>query len=385
MILSVENTLQDLPTTPYSYLSANVSAAGTALGVKNINPFTANWAIQLGKTGESQSEILNISGAPASGTVNTATSLLYAHNIDTPVYQIHYDQIIFERSTTGTAGTAVAIGTVNITPNSFYTEFNDATGTTTYAYKTKFYNSVSTDVSTESDWFVPGGPTFYSLQSMRQRVKDSLYNSGYVKDDGVLNGWINEWVEQMTNSAIKVNEGYSVNSGMIAFGTSSMGTVTDPLFKGATKLQITFDGVHYTNSHEIPENRFDNNDTFSALYPNHYWHGDTVFGVLPQGNAGTAVLTYSVIASPLVNDSDELPTSLRSYTTSCIEYTLYKAFDNDLKKDYADDHYTKFLKNQNDFIAQVTPRDATGVKTIDMTDPLSGGQDTVDLISDFII
>jgi len=384
MILSTQNFLDSLETTQFSFLSSNVNASGTTLPIKNINSFTDKWAVQLGKTGEAQSEIQIINGGPANGTANLYGTLTYSHSLDTPVFLIHYDQVIFKRSTSGTAGTAVAIGTVNITPNSEFTEYIDTTGTTTYAYKTQFYNSVSTDVSLESDWFIPGGPSFYSLQSIRQRVKDVLFNSNYLKGDSVVNDWINEWVEIMTNSAIKVNDGYSMGTVDVAFGTAGLGTITVSDFKQPNKLEITWDGTNYTNSTEIPVNRYSAGDIFSGNYPRHAWIGDTVFQVLPQGNAGTAHITYSALPTRLTNDSDELPLSLRSYTTSCIEYTLYRAFDNDNKKEDADGHFNKFVKSQQDFIHEVTPRDQTGIHTIQFTEGLSGGDDSIDLAGDFI-
>lgn len=383
MIISIQNNLDNLPTTQYSLTSINLSAGGTVVPVKNANPFSVSTAIQLGKTAESQSEIVVITEYSADGTMGVDSALRFDHNLDTPVFDIHYDRIIVKRSTTGTAGTATAIGTVDITPNSEYTDYDDTSGVATYAYKTQFTNSVSGDLSSESDWFIPGGPTFYSLQALRTRVKDALYNASYMKSDDTMNDWINEWMEQMTNAAIKVNQGYSMGTTSVAFGTSSLGTITNSDFKTANKIEISYDGVQYTNSREIPVNRFTNSDTFSSLYPQHSWIGDTVFMSLPQGNAGTARITYSRLATRLVNDSDELPLSLRSYTTSCIEYVLYKAFDNDLKRDYASDHYGKFIKLQQDFIHEITPRDFTGPKTIDLTDSLSGSEDSMDLNTEY--
>lgn len=360
MLISVENSLPALPTTQYSFTSANASASGTTILVKNINPFSADSAIQLGKTGESQSEIRIPSGSPAGGTVNLTSGLLYDHSLDTPVFDIHFDQIIFLRSTAGTAGTATAIGTVSITPNSEFTDYDDTSGQATYAYKTQFKNSVSGDLSSESDWFVPGGPTFYSLQSLRGRVKSALFSANYLKSDEIINDWINEWVEQMTNSAIKVNQGYSIGTVGVAFGTAGLGTVASSDFKTLNKYEVTYDGVNYQ-------------DTGVSLT----WEGDTVFRVFPYG-LGTASLTYSKLPTRLVDDTDELPLSLRSYTTSCIEYVLYRAFDNDQKRDYATDHYQKFAKLQNDFIKEITPRDLTGPRTIDLTESLSAEYDDVD-------
>jgi hypothetical protein len=371
MLISVQNSLPDLPTTQFSYLSSSISSGGTSLPVKNINPYSADSAVQLGKTGESQSEIKIVSGVPATGTANLSAALTYDHSLDTPVFDIHFDQIIFKRSTSGTAGTASAIGTVNITPNSDFTDYDDTTGQSTYAYKTQFKNSVSGDLSSESDWFVPGGPSFYSLQALRGRMKEALTNANYIKGDETIDDWINEWVEQMTNGAIKVNQGYSIGTVDIAFGTSGIATITSNDFKTANKIEVSYSGVEFTRSREVPLNRFSTGDFFSSGAPIHSWQGDTTFVVNPAGD-GTARVTFSRLATRLVDDSDELPLSLRSYTTSCVEYCLYRAFDNDQKRDYATDHYGKFSSSKQDFISEITPRDQTGPKVIDLTESLSG-------------
>jgi hypothetical protein len=387
MILQAQNNLDILPSTQNSYTSTNLSAGGTSHPVKNINSFSANDAIQIGKTGEEQAEILVISGAPSGTTINTSGTLRFDHPIDTPIYNIRYDKIIFKRSTAGTAGTATALtnGTVSITPDSLYTEFNDTSGATTYAYKTQFYNSASSNTSSESDWFVPGGPTFYSLTKLRQRVKDAMYSSGYLKSDDVVNDWINEWLEIMTNAAIKVNQGYSLGTATIAFGTAGYGTITDATFKQVVKVEVTYDGVNYVNSGEIPINQFGNSDTFSSNMPRHYWLGDTVFGILPASAGGTALITFSKRNTVLSDEADELPLSLRAYTTSCIDYALYRAYNNDQKTQEAESSYARFIASKNDFVSEVTPRDQTGVKGIHMVDTLSGMNDDITLETDYFI
>lgn len=378
MIISVQNSLDSNPTTQYSYLSGNISAGGTALPLRNINPFSADSAVQIGKTGEAQSEIRVVSGAPATGTANVSAAITYDHSLDTPVFDIHFDQIIFLRSTSGTAGTASAIGTVNITPNSEFTDYDDVSGVATYAYKTQFKNSVSGDLSSESDWFVPGGPTFYSLQKLRQRGKDALYNASYLKSDDIITDWVNEWGEQMTNAAIKANKGYAIGTANYAYDAQGYGTITEAGFKTADKIEITSDGQNYTRTYEIPLNQYSENDTFYSSAPRHSWEGDNVFRILPFGQAGTAKFSFGKMNEPLVNDSDELPHSLRSYTTGCVEYVLYRAYDNDEKDTQADKHYGRFDKLKGDFVNEITPRDQTGPKTINFTEGLSGSDDSFD-------
>lgn len=379
MQLQVVNLLDSLSSTHYSYINTfstrdGLPAGGTVVPVKNINGFTNQWAIQLGKTGEETAEILTISGVPSGTALNTAGTIRFDHPIDTPVYHIHYNKVIFKRSTTGTAGTATALATVDITPDNPYTQYDDTSGATTYAYKTQFYNSINGDLSAESAWFVPGGPSFYSLQSVRTRGTASIYNPSYISGPELVNGWINEWVEQMTNAALKVNQAYSAGTTQYSFGTAGLGTVTEPLFKYASKIELTTDGVRWTKSNEIATQQFSDTDTFSSLNPRHYWQGDTIFGVLPSGNAGTARMTLGQLQTQLVDEDDTLPQFLRGYTTGCIEYIQYKAYALDQKRQEANDHYKVFLKNKNDFLTEITPRDQTGVKMIDMVEGI-GSED----------
>ena len=349
---------------------------GTEIPVRNLNGFTAQYACLIGRIGEEQSEIVNID--TPSGTalpIYSGGTLVYNHNLDTPVYQVHYDQIVFERSTSGTTGTAVALATVNITPDSLYTDYNDTSGAATYAYKTYYLNSITSDQSSESDWFTPAGPSYYSLQKVRQRAKDALYNANYLKDDTVITDWVNEWLEEMTNAAIKVNQAYSVGSQSIAFGTAGLGTITDSTFKQPIKMELTFDGITYRNSLEIPFNQWSTTEFYSAVFPRHYWIGDTDFGILPIGIAGTARLTFAKRNTPLVDDTDELPWSLRSYTTSCVNYVLYRAYNNDNKEAQAEGYYKKYELSRLQFVSEITPRDQSGVKLINFTDELSGRND----------
>lgn len=384
MIISVTNLLDSLPTTQYSYLTANVNTAGTSFPVRNINPFVASHAIQIGKTGEARSEILVLgTAAPASGTINTTTAGVYSHALDSLVFDIHYDKVIFKRSTGGTAGTASAIATVTITPNSTFTEYNDAAGAATYAYKTAFYNSVTTDTSSDSDWFVPGGPTFYSLQSMRNRVKDRLYNSNFLKDDAVVDDWINEWLEELNTAAIKVNKDYLMGTTSFSVGTAGLGTVAVTDFMYPRKIEVTWDGVNWTQTSQININSFSDSDVFSSDDPKHSWTGDTTLQFLPNGSLGTARMTYSRGEPILNSDSDELPYPMRRYTRSFINYALACAYENNQNEEWADRNSGKAKAIKMDFIAEITPRDQTGPHAIEITEELSAN-DGFDLDGNYI-
>jgi len=168
MIINLSNQLTQQDGIQITYAAGTASAGGTQMPVKNPAGFTNQWAVQIGQTGEETAEIMILSGAP-SGTLfnfgtspsHTAGTLLFGHSPDSPIYQIHYDQVILYRSTAGTGGPFSAIATINITPDSLYTQYDDTLGAAGYAYYAQYYNSVTTDLSGSSSVFIPGGPTFY--------------------------------------------------------------------------------------------------------------------------------------------------------------------------------------------------------------------------------
>lgn len=392
MIIQSSNILDSLPTTQFSFLSTSIAVGAGTVPVKNINNFTASYGVQLGKTGEAQTEIALLGVSIPSGTALVlAGTTLYSHALDTPIYNVIFDKLIFKRLTSGTAGTAtgtaIAIsgGTVNITPNSFFTEFNDTTGLNTYVYKTQFYNSVTNDVSSESDWFVPGGPTFYSLQKLRSRVKNRLYNASYIKSDDVIDEWVNEWLEEMNTAAIKVNKDYLLGTTSFTFGTAGLGTITAQDFMYPRKIEITTDGVNYTPTSLLPVNEYADSDYFSPNQPQHSWKGDTTLQFLPFGDAGTARMIYSRGEPILSTDASELPYPMRRYTRSFVNYALYCAYENDQKPELTDSNWQKAQKIKADFVNEITPRDQTGPHYITLTESLSGSSDGIGLEDDYIV
>ncbi len=175
MIISVNNQQTiDVPTT---YLANSLPVGAGTLPLKSTNQFNASWAVQLGETGEGQTEIVVLSSSTPAGTIGTITgTTIYTHPVDTPVYGIKYDQIVFQRSTTGTAGVATPMtgGTVGIMANGTVTIFDDTSGSTSYAYNTYFRSSGLNQTSPVSTWITTSGYPLYSLASIRQRIKDKL-------------------------------------------------------------------------------------------------------------------------------------------------------------------------------------------------------------------
>jgi len=377
MIIKVKNNL-DIKA-QYSYLSTSENSAVSTLRVRNINQFYNQWAIQIGKTGEEKTEIRVVNASPSGTSLSISAITSYDHPEDTPIYSIKFDQIVFERSTTGTAGTATPIGTVSITADSDYTQFDDTTGAAAYAYKTYFQNSISSVYSSESDWLTSEGFSFYSKAKLKDRAKGKLLDSGYIKDDSVIDDWLNEWLEVMNNEAIKVDKSYGMGTVDVSFGTSGLGTITSADFISIKNMWTTYNGNDFYVATQVDMNQIYPNQTFNETHPYFSWRGDNVFKLNPEKTGGTARIHYYNIRTILSNDTDELPVVMRPYTRSFVDYALSEALYQDAKEARADRYNIRAENDKRNFVSQITPRNNTGIQMIQLNTSVSGEDEFLDI------
>lgn len=372
MLIRAENLLHlDVPKT---YLTHDEVAGTSVIRWSNPSGFSASWAIQVGEVGDAQAEVVILSSSTPAGTAGTLTAnTLYAHPANTPIYAIKFDKVVFSRSTAGTAGTAVPMtgGTVTYQANLSYTGFDDTTGVSTYAYKTNYLNSVTSAVSSESDWSVPAGDKFYSLAALRNRVRERLWDSSYIKDDSTIDNWINEWKDEMANTVIAVNEDYALGTVNVAFGTAGLGTITEEGFSSPRSLWVTTNGQDYFLSHKMYVNNFDPQRQFSPTMPFHYWQGDNVFGVKPEGQAGTARIVFYTFGTTMAIDTDLLPVPMRPYTKSFVDYALAQAYMKDQKSSDYDRLLESAERSKREFLLRLSPKDKTGPTQVNIVEPIS--------------
>ncbi len=358
-----------------SFISTAVASNASTIPVYNISGAFANWAIQVGQTGQEQSEVKVLgASAPSGTTLITTAGLTYEHPADTPVYFTKFDQLIFKRSTAGTAGTATAMtgGTVTITPDSTETVFDDTTGAAAYAYKVSYRNSVTGDVSSDSDWLTQAGFSFYSKAKIRERIKGKLFDSGFIKDE-VIDDYINEWLEIMNNAAIKVNKDYLLGTVDVAFsGTATLGTITAADFKEIRRLDFTNDGSSWFMSTKKDSTDFSMNQTYNASHPYHYFQGDNIIGRLPATESGTARIVYYKLYPVLDDETDELPVSMHGYTKSFVDWGVAQSLWKDGKDQRAEKRESAAYGERDRFVSEITPRSATGIVDIQMIEPMGG-------------
>src|SRR3990167_2438245 len=372
-IIPVRNTLAINATKTFL---TNAEVSGTnVLRWKNPNGFSASCAVQIGETGDEQSEVKLLGTATPSGTAGTLTANTdFEHPADTPLYAIKYNQVVFARSTTGTTGTPTVLtdGTVTYTADGTVTSFDDTSGLSTYAYRVYFQNSVTAGTSDFSDWITPSGFSFYSLAAIRNRSKEKMWDSSFIRNDSTWDNWTNEFKDRVTNKVIQVNEDYALGTVDVGFdGTDGYGTVTTADFSQIRKMDITYNGQDWYRSIHININDFIPDQVFSSTKPHHAWLGDTIFQVHPNESGGTARIVFYRFGTTMVNDTDVLPLPLRSMTDKFVDYNLLQAQYKDGKLSFADKKVSE-ESLVSDVASILTPRDKSGPQYIDLVEGISG-------------
>lgn len=175
---------------PKTILTAASAVGATTITVGSNTSFVNTEYLLLGRIGEEKSEIVKINGAVSAGTSLTITASLYAHDIDTPVTRLDFNQVRFYRGTTNVAADSSALAAAqDIDPTEIYSYYED-TNTTGYGF-VRFYNSTSANFSVYSDaidYLLKTGYTPQMLRHMRMKVRRLIkqvdeQNSDYTNDE----------------------------------------------------------------------------------------------------------------------------------------------------------------------------------------------------------
>lgn len=184
---------------PKTILTAALAASGTTLTVGSTGGFTNNDYLVLGKIGEEKTEVVKIGATVSAGTSITIGACSYAHDIDTPVTKIDYNQVVFYHGTTTTASDSSALAaTQAIDPTEIYTYYEDTTYTTGYAF-IRFYNSTSGNYSVYSDAISYAEKTGYTprmLRSIRNQIRRKIGQTDELNSD-----YTNEEIDEEINIA----------------------------------------------------------------------------------------------------------------------------------------------------------------------------------------
>jgi hypothetical protein len=263
-------------------------------------------------------------------------------------------------------------GTITYQADNGVTVFDDTSGASTYGYQTLFRSSGLSANSTLSDWITFAGFDFYSLGAIRQRIKDKMWDSSFIKSDKAFDDWINEWKDEMTNAVISVNEDYSMGTVDIAFGTDGLGTISTADFSQPRRVWVSYNSVDTYQSRKMNINDPFPDQIFSQSQPRHAWRDDLTFQIFPAESGGTASLVFYRFGTTMVNDTDTLPQPMRPYTKSFVDYGVAQALYKDEKDARADRKLAEANVAKSTFVGNIVPRDKSGPTYIDIVDVVSG-------------
>ena len=178
ILIEVEHP--DLVGSETTLTTAKYLAGATTIGIQNNEGLPASTLIVMGEIGEEKSELSYISiSADTLLTLNASYLPNFDHPEATKITSVGYDQIQIYRST-DSGVTYALLATTAIEWDEENTSYTDSTGTTTYYYKTRFYNSITADTSEYSAAFIGTGMEENSLGALVDAVYDELNDPNHV-------------------------------------------------------------------------------------------------------------------------------------------------------------------------------------------------------------
>lgn len=163
----------DLSNEERTYLDADYSS-GTSLTVRNNDGFTAGYYVVVGEPGQEQTESAQIVSTTGDTTITIAGALKFSHPKSAPIYESKWNQWSVERSSSATGTFAT------ITSSPFDIEWDnkdlstlveDVSGSSSYYYKWRPYNSYATSYGTYSDVLSGGGQDRNAVGYVINQVK----------------------------------------------------------------------------------------------------------------------------------------------------------------------------------------------------------------------
>lgn len=207
MIVSLQNPSVD--GLEKTYLSQSYNFGTASIEVKNNQQFPVNQRILLGEPGLAYSEVVTTGTPSADGTTIPITTTLYAHEADTPVYLLQFDQAKFYASTTGIDGNYVLLPgcpvNLDFTSEDLKTVYNDNNAVTDEYYQITVYNSITAVESAFTDPIpaITGwarNQAGYLIEQMYTELSDA--NEDNLTRDEMI-GYLNEVNDDLTAQVVK--------------------------------------------------------------------------------------------------------------------------------------------------------------------------------------
>jgi len=166
----------DVSTNISTFVSTDYES-GTTLYVENPSGFASGNYIIVGEPGLDTTEITSINADPGSNYL-TITALSFDHPRGTPVYYIRWDKYSLQYKTSSTAEWAI-YGSMpaSLRWDSHSTEYRDATATSSYLWRYRYYSTENTSYSDYSDTILATGWAANNVGTMVKNVRKMVQDT----------------------------------------------------------------------------------------------------------------------------------------------------------------------------------------------------------------
>lgn len=310
-----------------TFLTADCAAAATSSTVENMAGFASGEYVVFGEPGVEKTEIVLLTSVTANTTLGHTTGPVFAHAVETPIYEIGYNkiEIYYDTSETGTFTDLLA--TIDIAVDQEKTIYEDPNATTARWYKIRFKDVADTLYSPYS---IPVQGTGWTSDSLRGMTDQILAEAGLTGDAGMrerIRRLLNNEVKQLTQAISKLH-----TTVLTAYTTQSLtsGTYQYDLpsrFLRFKKVDISFAGSTYYRAWFQSETEGLPDDTYYTTSPYIYRRGSE-FGILPESDitsSGVAKLWYDRYPAEMydANDTHGLPYGASDILIAKILYRLW--------------------------------------------------------------
>jgi hypothetical protein len=340
----------DLTGNPKTFIDNpnGILAGAISITVKNTSGFSPYDLILLGNYGDEDAEIVRISSISTNTFFVTPTS--FAHEQETPITKIDYNQFKVYKSTTGINGTynLVATKALNVDErNNFYEEFN--VSSTDY-FKFSYYNSYSTIESELSSPISASGFSFETLKYIQDRILILFgdLNEEKIKRDYITD-WLNEYYESLQIRLAGGSSGRFVSSADISVNNSKTVDLSSYNILQLFLVEFSTDGTDFDNL-LLPINfqdEFSETDLTRPIYAYFKVIGNTMY--FEDEITGTIRIWYWSAPTRLSDETDTLVMPFGYSTEAFVNYGTARAYEKDRKFDEAK-YFRQLVKDYEDRI-----------------------------------
>ena len=172
MIVTIKNP--DVSQNIKTFLSTEYTS-GTTLNVDSSTSFVDTQYILVGEPGLENSEITSLTATPPTNTTMTVGTLKFSHPRGTPIYYISWDKYTLDYYVSGAWTTYVSMPSA-LTYDAQNTEYRDASATSAYSWRYRYYSTENSAYSDYSDTITATGwpkkSVGYMVREVRKIVND---------------------------------------------------------------------------------------------------------------------------------------------------------------------------------------------------------------------